>query len=520
MNASREEYIAKGNFWGKFYGISKILYVAALIILEVVLMYQLSSWLRNLSTLVYAAMEMLGLVVVVALFSTDDSSSYQMRWILIILLLPVIGLLLYVAWGRVNTSKRERLYVEEVEKRILGEINTDEKVWEAFLSEYPGQERVARAMMNAGFSLFSDTQAEYHPLGEQHFEALYEALENAQRFIFLEYFIIAEGEVWDRVHDILARKAKCGVKVLLLYDDVGSLITLQSGFRRRMESDGICAKIFNPVNHYVQEFYLNYRNHQKITIVDGEIAFTGGVNLADEYANLYEKHGHWKDTGMMLRGEAVKAMTATFLIMWEMTSHERMSLKDFIDVAPVPERGYYLPIYDGPYNNPQNPIEDLYKNMILHSKRYCYITTPYLIIDSAMKDALRLCAAGGVDVRLVVPHIGDHWYVHMVTRSHYGSLLRAGVKIYEYTPGFIHAKMIVSDDISAVLGTVNMDFRSFYLHYENTVWMCGSSMVESIRDDILATMLMSEEITYESYLKRPVHIRAVQAALNMFAPLM
>jgi len=304
-----------------------------------------------------------------------------------------------------------------------------------------------------------------------------------------------------------------------LYDDLGSIITLPKDFIRQLENDGIKVMAFNPVHRYVSRFYLNFRNHQKIVVIDGNIGYTGGANLADEYANLYEKHGHWKDTAIRLEGEAVWTLTVTFLQMWQTESRVEEDYGKYRPTTGTGEDGFFQPFSDSPVSG-NNVAKILYRQIISSAKKYVYITTPYLVIDDEMVNELCLAALTGTDVRIVVPKVYDKWYVYKVTCSNYKRLLEAGVRIYEYTPGYIHAKTIISDDDNAVVGSINMDYRSFYLHFENGVWICGSSVIQDIREDILLTMDQCEEIILDEWNRRPWYKKACELLFRIFAPLL
>ena len=350
-----------------------------------------------------------------------------------------------------------------------------------------------------------------------------EELEKAEHFIFMEYFIIQEGVMWNAIHDVLRRKAAQGVEIRLLFDDVGSLLTLPNDYDKLLESEGIACRVFNP---FVQMLSprLNNRDHRKILVIDGHTGFTGGINLADEYINAYPKHGHWKDTAVMLKGEAVANLTTMFLIMWGFVNKSDEVFDPYMPHAyhpdPFPEAaGFVQPFSDSPLDG--EPIaENVYRALIERAERYVYITTPYLILDNEITTALCTAARQGIDVRIITPHVPDKWYVHAVTRANYPTLIKAGVKIYEYTPGFIHAKMFVSDDDYAVVGTINLDYRSLYLHFECGAWMYKTSCIPDIRDDILKTQEVCQQVTPEDYAHVPFIKRLGHGLLRVFAPLM
>ena len=347
---------------------------------------------------------------------------------------------------------------------------------------------------------------------------LLEELNNAEKYIFIEFFILAEGRMWDSVHKILKEKAKAGVEVKIIFDDFGSIKRQSKGFVSSLKSEGIEVAVFNPINP-VMNIFMNNRNHRKIIVIDGKTAFTGGFNIGDEYCNYVERFGYWKDSAVIIKGRAVKSFLSMFCSMWEFTTRKPIKMENYICDFSVGSDGFVIPYSDDPIDD-KNPAQGIYMQILSTAQRYVYIATPYLIIDNAMKDCLMMAAKSGIDVKIAVPHIPDKWYVDYVTKYNYLELLEAGVKIYEYTPGFIHSKMFVSDDSVATVGTVNMDYRSFDFHFECGVWIANSQTVKDIKEDFLSIFDRSEEIKIETWKKRPVSQRLKQALLHIFAPFM
>lgn len=364
------------------------------------------------------------------------------------------------------------------------------------------------------------TETTYFPLGDDMFVKMKEELEKAEHFIFLEYFIIHPGVMWNEILEILKRKVAEGVDVRVMYDDVGCLYTLPTNYDRTLEAMGIPCQVFNRYRPVVS-LRLNNRDHRKILVIDGNVGFTGGINLADEYINAIDRFGHWKDTGVMLRGEAVWNFTVMFLAAWDLHREKQENIELFrptLRPEDVVSDGVVQPYDDSPLDD--KPVgASVYHNMISKAERYIYLTTPYLIIDDAMTNALCVAAQSGVDVRIITPHIPDKKIVFELTRAHYQILLESGVRIFEYTPGFIHAKNFVVDDRYATVGTVNMDYRSLYLHFECGVWMSGVSAIQSVREDFLATQAVSQEISLDDARRFSKSKRLYHALLRAFAPL-
>ncbi len=378
----------------------------------------------------------------------------------------------------------------------------------------------------AGYPLYQHTASRYYSLGERLFSDLIRDLEKAEHYIFLEYFIVEEGLMWDTIRDILAEKARAGVDVRMIYDDIGCVLTLPTHYYRQMNALGIKCRAFNPFIP-VLSARLNNRDHRKILVIDGQIAYTGGINLADEYINVYEKYGHWKDNGIRLEGDAVWSFTVMFLTFWDYLTDAAVGEQDYIPFLPhvyhpdeFASDGYVLPYADSPLDT-QSIAKNVYLQIINSATKYVYINTPYLVLDYELTTALCMAAQSGVDVRIAVPHIPDKWYVFAVTRANYPILLRHGVKIYEYTPGFLHAKSFVSDDTTAVVGSINLDYRSLYLHFECAVWLYQTSTIKDIKADFIHTLTCCQEITIDEYYRTVRwYKRLGYSVLKLFAPLM
>jgi cardiolipin synthase len=501
-------------------GVLRLIIIVIAVLAQLALLLAFVIFLRQNAIYLYVALEIAGVIEVLSISDKNRNTAYTVPWLIVILLLPVFGHILYLLWGRSGTHSRKSKKTYNILSSGPRWRKQSPGVVTSLTEQYPLKKRTAAYLQKEGFPLYTNTDCAYFPLGELQFEALLSDLEEAERYIFMEFFIVSEGQLWNRFHEILKLKAAQGVEVRLLYDDLGSIFTLPKNFIESLSAERISVQRFNPAHKYLSRLYLNFRNHQKIVVIDGKIGYTGGTNLADEYANLYEKHGHWKDTAIRLIGEAVWGLTVTFLQMWETASGLPEDYEKYHTHTDTIGKGFYQPFDDGPVNQEHNPAEAEYRQTIHSAQSYVWITTPYLIIDEVMTDALRTAAVGGVDVRIVTPKIWDHWYVHMVTRSNYGKLLESGVHIYEYTPGYIHAKTILSDDIHAVTGSINMDYRSFYLHFENGVSIYGAPVLQDIKKDMLATFAVSEEISYEQWKARPYHIKILQSFLRLFIPLL
>ena len=375
----------------------------------------------------------------------------------------------------------------------------------------------------AGFPVYKNTETKYYPCGEKMFPDMLAALEEAEHFIFMEYFIVEEGYMFGKILEILKRKANQGVDVRFIYDDFGCVTTLPAKYYRRMQEWGIQCVRFNPL-YPVMSVIMNNRDHKKILVVDGKVGFTGGINLADEYVNQVKRFGYWKDTAIRLEGEAVWSFTLMFLEMWDyITKSQEADLEKFrparYQTREFHTDGYVQPYTDSPLDH-ENVGENIYMNIINRARNYVYIFTPYLIPDDEILKALQNAAKSGVDVRIIMPGIPDKQIIYWISQSYYEPLLECGVRIYQFNPGFLHAKCFVCDDEVAVVGSVNLDYRSLYLHFECGVWMYCSRAVMQVKADVLNTLEQSEEINMEFCRKRPAAIRTLQSVLRLFAPLL
>jgi cardiolipin synthase len=442
----------------------------------------------------------------------------KLAWIVPILAFPILGGFLFLISGGKGPRRKLAHAIDQRRDRSREQDTNDlaERLEDPHLA---GQ---SRYLARQHFPLYQNTQTQYYATGEAGYAALLEALECAEKFIFLEYFIISPGKMWDSILEILQRKAAQGVDVRVMYDDVGSVSTLPFRYYQKLRALGIQAIAFNPFVPFCSTI-MNNRDHRKIVVVDGNTAFTGGVNLSDEYINERQRFGHWKDNMVRLTGDGVWSMTLMFLELWDACTNTNDDLERYRPTLSVPSQGYVQPYYDTPLDH-EYLGENVYLNMIQQAKRYVYIMTPYLIIDSGMKTALTLAAKRGVDVRIITPGIPDKKMVWDLTRSHYPELLRAGVKIYEYTPGFLHSKVVVCDDELAVVGTINMDYRSLYLHFENACLFIRDNVVEQTKADFLETQAQSKQILLEKMEKKTRHgilpRDLYYAVLRLFAPLL
>ncbi len=495
--------------------------VAGLVLMQFAAIFLLSFWLRGYTLYIYTVIEVISIFIILGLVNDSRSPSYKIAWICIILILPLTGHIMYVLYGKADSKKK-------IEKKVLQKLrhgdtfySYNEETMNEFTKRYPTKSRMVKYLESFHFPLFQNNEVKYYPMGEDTFDAIIHDIEKAEKFIMMNFFIIGEGVLWDRIHSLLIKKIAEGIEVLFMYDDFGATLRTGKGFRKMLESEGFQVRVFNPIHKYTDKLYMNYRSHQKIIVVDGNIGYTGGMNLADEYVNLVDRFGIWKDNAVRVIGDAVWGLTVTFLQMWEVCSDG--ILIDYNPYRPTMEFQkndvFCQVISDGPANNPANPIEGFYKQVINYSKKFLYVTTPYLVIEQDMQEVLTSAVRSGIDVRIITPKIPDKKTVKFVTEFNYGKLLEAGIRIFEYEPGFIHAKTIINEDCG-VVGTINMDYRSFYLHYECGLFICHAPTITKIKEDLDKTMEVCHEVTYEEWKNRPWYKKIIQQILNLFATLM
>ena len=510
----------------KIPGLIRLAFVSLLIIAIIALNFIFASFLSQSYLYLFTALKFISLIFVLFVIHKDRNTSYVLAWTIIILAVPVAGFLFYLLWGRQSRFKKDRLRYSKIEEDLAPYIDPRKADYADLVKKYPDHKLQASFLVNSGFPVYSNTKCKYYSLGEQKFVDMFIDLKQAKKFIFIEYFILADGIIWQHIEDILIEKASQGVDVRLLFDDFGSIIKAPNDLIRKLRSHNIKVYNFNPVARYIAKLYINYRNHQKCCIIDGNIAYTGGTNVADEYANLYPRFGHWKDTAIKLEGDAVWGLTTMFLTIWQAESWVFETdvtpyMPDFnrVNLASA-DQSFFIPYWDSPLNNPKNPAEEIYRSIINTARERLYICTPYFIVDDSMIRDICRAAESGVDVRLITPGKPDKWYAYVVTQSNYDKLLESGVKVFEYTPGFIHAKTILADGSHAVTGCVNFDYRSFHLHFENSVYICGGSVIQDIDEDFSKTFKISNQVKLEKWRQRSIFRKMLEAFMRIFSPLL
>lgn len=491
---------------------------ALTVILQIVVTFLLTQYLHQRASLVYGLLELLGFGMSIAVYIRPGSPTYKLSWMCLLLLLPVTGMILFLLWGGSHQSKTMSLKKIPFPAERAGARRRSAANAAALTRLDPAMGRVASYLQKRDFLLYRDTDVKYFGSGKAFLDDLISHMERAEVYIFLEYFIIAEGQIWDRVFSVLRERVAAGVEVHMIFDDFGNLTRFSDATLQQVQDAGIEVEVFNPVHRYVNRLYFNYRDHRKIAVVDGHWAYTGGINIADEYANLYERFGHWKDSGVRLEGEGAWGFAAQFIQMWQMVGRTLPNEDDYYRSRIEGHgAGFCQAFNDGPLNNPENPVEDTFLQLICSATQFLYITTPYYAVEEAMQRALCIAADSGVDVRLMVPAVPDKRYAYMVAETYWGELMRHGVKIYKYTPGFLHAKSIMVDRKMALVGSPNMDYRTFQLHYECAVVLYQAPAVEELLEDMDHIMDESSLYTLEDWKRRPWYRRVFASVLKLGA---
>ena len=507
-------------------GIMRILFgrtgiIAFLLIMQVLALFNIFRFLESLMTYAVTTLLIFSIVMVVYVINSSHNPSVKLSWIILIMTLPGFGGMLYIFIqtdiGHRKIKKRFKSIVKETHEEFIDQKDLMAKLE----AENKGLYNLATYTGKAGgFPIYEGSSTKYFPLGEDAFEEMLIQLKNAEKFIFMEYFIVEEGYMWGQILKILSDKVKEGVEVRFMYDGTCEFALLPRNYSKKLKELGIECKVFAPIRPFLSTQY-NYRDHRKILVIDGRVAFTGGLNLADEYINKIEVYGHWKDTAIMIQGESVESFTLMFLQMWNTDEENRSYMTDLYksEVLKEKEKGYVLPFGDSPLDK-DKVGQMIYMDILDRAENYVYIMTPYLILDGEMVTALQFAARRGIDVKIIMPHIADKKFVFAQSRSHYRELIKSGVEIYEYTPGFMHAKAFLSDDTKAVVGTINLDYRSLYHHFECGLYMEEVSAIDEIKLDFHETLDQSQRVSLEDIKKYNIFMTLSAKVLKLVAPLM
>lgn len=490
-------------------------FVVLSILFQILILLGIINWFSDYVVVAYSSFIMVAVVGTIVIYNREVNADYKLAWMVPVVIAPVFGVMFYIFMSlQYGTRYIEKELVRQ--KKSIQEIMPEKCLCS---DEDKG---FFNYMYDCAMApVYSNNEVEYFGFGQDKFEELILQLKKAEKFIFMEYFIVDKGYMWDTILEVLKEKAKSGVEVRFMYDGMCSLVLLPYRYPKELSRYGIKSKMFSPI-HPILSTYQNNRDHRKIVVIDGKVAFTGGVNLADEYINRIEKFGYWKDSAVMVTGPCVKSFTMMFLQMWNVGERLSEDYKKYIvqdeDITQEVQ-GLAMPYGDEPYDG-ERVGKQVYLHIINNAHRYVHIMTPYLILDDEMRNALIYCAKRGVETVIIMPHIPDKRYAYYLARTYYPELISNGVKIYEYEPGFVHAKVFVSDDKRATVGSINMDFRSMYLHFECGLYMQDSEIIGKVEKDFQDTLKECIEITYENCRKYPLLKRIAGRGLRLIAPLM
>lgn len=505
-------------------GVKRLAFTVLSILLEVVFLIGIFKGLNEYAVFIDNLTRIFAVILVLKIYGRNETSSMKTPWIILILTFPILGVALYFMIGMNGGTRKMRMRYKKIDEKLLPLLPENKEVLERLNASDPKAGNVSNYIeRNACYPVYQNTDVTYYDEAAKGLEAQLIDLAKAEHFIFMEYHAIEDAEAWQRIQHVLEERVKAGVEVRVFYDDMGSIGFINTDFIKKMEAVGIRCRVFNPFVPGLNLF-LNNRDHRKITVIDGKIGFTGGYNLANEYFNLTHPYGQWKDTGIRLEGDAVRSLTVTFLEMWNAVSDKDENDTDLEQFLleysyEAQQTGFIQPYADSPLDDEQVG-EEVYISMADKAEKYCWFMTPYLIITDEMAHALTLAAKRGVDVRIITPGIPDKKLVYNVTRSFYHELVKDGVRIYEWTPGFCHAKMSVADDCMATCGTINLDYRSLYHHFENGCFMADCDAVQNIRNDLYETMKECREVTEKYRTGRSAYLRLGQLFMRLFAGLL
>lgn len=520
MKEQSTKAVAKKKFFKMVFSRAGIFVI--LILVQMLIFLGIPYYLKEYATFIYSVMSLMEIIVLVYIINTEGNPAFKLSWILCVMAVPVVGTIFYI-YVHLQLETRfvqNRLAALRMETEPY--MDQDQKITDALWEGKSANAQLSYYLSHQlGFPTYRNTEAEYFPVGEAKFTSMIKELEKAEKFIFMEYFIVEEGIMWNTILEILKRKVAEGVEVRFMYDGMCAFDLLPYSYPKKLQKYGINCKMSNKIRPFVSTIQ-NNRDHRKICVIDGQVGYVGGVNLADEYINEKERFGHWKDTAVLLRGDAVQSLTMIFLQMWDVDMRGVEPYGKYLtkkaDILNE-KLGYVIPYADSPFDH-ENVGEEVYFHILNHAKKYVHIMTPYLILDNEMLTTLIRAAKSGIEVIIIMPHIPDKWYAFAVAKTYYKELIEGGVQIYEYTPGFVHAKIFVSDDDTATVGSINLDFRSLYLHFENGVFIYDNPEVQKVEEDFQNTLAKCHKVTVTEVRNRGILMKMAGQVLRLVAPLM
>lgn len=496
----------------------KILINVILISLQFIIFILVITGITDFTYQIYWVIELLAILVVLDIVYHPKEATAKISWIIIVLIVPVFGIVLYLIWGKPQLSKKNKSAWDRAYENTYLQLEQDSLVYQAI--ENPRLKNEVDLNKRMGdLPVWKNTQTDYLKIGQEMHRVHLEMISQAKSYIFLEYFIIAKGQMYEELMEALAERSNAGVEVRIMVDEMGSFFMLPKDFYQRCAKNKIKAIPFNPLKGSLYRF-ISYRDHRKMTIVDGYMAIVGGINIGDEYINAIEVYGHWKDMAVRLEGDAVLSLLTIYINMWNYLSKEQTKLNDYKSSRKsIACDDLVMPFSDGP-SHQGNMAESMYMKVFANAKDYVYISTPYLILDTDLINCILLAARSGIDVRIITPGIPDKKFVYATTRAFYGDLLAEGVRIFEYTPGFNHGKVLASDDEVCIIGSINMDYRSLAWNFECSTWISSEKTVTAVKKDLLDVINLSQEIFYDDWKEASFLKKLLQSVLRIGSPLM
>lgn len=503
--------------------VGRIILYGLAILIQIIAFSLLINFLGYIYPALAVVFRAIALITALGINARDSNSVFKLIWVFFILTLPVTGLLMYVLNNYSSSKHKIKKRLKEVDLKVFSHLNTNDDIAEKYKKDAPTYVSSAKYLTGQGFPIYSGNDIKYFPVAYDGYKSQIEDIKKAEKYVYLEYHAIETKTSFQELFEVLKERAAAGVDIRVLYDDVGSFVFINKNFVNVLESQGIKCNAFNPA-YPVLSLFMNNRDHRKITVIDGKVGYTGGYNIADEYFNIVNPYGHWKDNGIRIEGPAVESLTAMFVEMWNFADlkskdDDMLVYKPYRPDPVLTAKGFCVPYCDSPLDS--EPVgENVYLNVINNSIDYCWFMSPYLVLSDEISRALGIAAKRGVDVRIMTPGIPDKKLTYSVTRSYYNHLIRSGVKIFEYTPGFNHTKSCISDNRCAVVGTINLDFRSLYHHFENAVYMCDVDCIPDIKKDFDDTFAECRDVTEKYRVKGNIFIRFIKSVLRLIAPMM
>lgn len=507
-------YRSKRKIINKIKTTLRYILVLFLIILQLFIYYLIIFKFEDIPYITYAS-TIISLIVVTYIYNSDHNISYKLTWTVVCMTFSLTGTLFYLLYGNGKSLPKKK--ANKINAYLSDKIESNNIVDELIFDPIAYKHAKLLNYLTDGYPIYKNTSNTFFKDGKQMYLDMLDKLKNAKKFIFLEFFIISEGEVFNEVTKILEEKANNGIEIKIIYDDFGCNLKKKT-IKRLSNVINIEITAYNPLNAYSP--VINYRDHRKIVVIDGLYAYTGGMNLADEYVHKKIKYGHWRDNGLLVEGKACYSYTLLFAQNWYMSTKQMLLIEDYKPIYDEQySEGYIIPYADAPTNK-KNASYELFLSLINNATKSIYISTPYFVIDTTFINAITNAIKSGIDVKILIPNIADKKIIFQTTLAHFKNIILSGGEVYRYTPGFNHAKNIIVDSKYAFIGTVNIDYRSLFLNYECGNFLINTTTIKEIENDFLQTVKQSKKIEIEEWKKRPLRNRFQAFISTLLGPLL